>query len=579
MALSIALPYVPQPYPDEILGSWISRIFLQNGNGAWRPLMEAAGYGSKQQGPLLDVVAHDERLERLLAACGTTYERALTTMTTALFWCSLAGSEEKTVPGAPGLPMPVNRGITLRQLSGLGVGRPTGGATTLWHCAECIAEDVDSGRQPYWRRSHQLPTVPYCTTHWLPLQDRCHECGLSTLPAAKNRRGVLQSRCSCGRDLRSVVVPPFDIPGKLKELCILSTQTLTLDAISWNRHAVSDAFRARLSTERTHFRASMASVLAETFPYAQPNRYGICLSYPGTNRSITLNAGPAQTSAPAIAAIVVAAGMSLSQLLDAIKEVSARGKRHPSIRGVDLHRAQGDVAIARRLFLERLSKTNRQPSQLGQVFWFLRFHDFEWLVAHSGGRTNLHRSVPTVEHDRLLLQRHLGDATKPTTSRGIGPAISRATVRDQEWWAEFKSARRNERTLDRRTTMSDIASKRRAAISEAIEGLVASRDRPVRITYGLLGTMTGLTSGQVMLLVTKDAALRSAFSEANASKVRRQLDWALRQLVLKNARITTVLVFRAAGLPATPTTTPYVKRLISEHLSKQRDWVSGHHQS
>lgn len=56
MPVVFRLPYVPQPYPDEILGSWLARVFLQNGNGVWRPLMEAAGYGTKLQVPLFDLV-------------------------------------------------------------------------------------------------------------------------------------------------------------------------------------------------------------------------------------------------------------------------------------------------------------------------------------------------------------------------------------------------------------------------------------------------------------------------------------------------------------------------------------------
>lgn len=568
MSPSFALPYVPEPYPDELLGSWISRIYLQNGNGAWRPFMEATGYGPKQQAPLLDLVSHDARLERLLAAFGTTYERTLTSMTTAPFWLSLAGSEEQRVPGAPGLSMPMNNGRVLKQLSGLGIGRPSGRGTNVWHCAKCVAHDIESGRQPYWRRSHQLPTVPYCTTHWLPLQNCCHACDMLTLPAAKNRRGVLQSRCACGTDLRAVAFPFFEIPHKIKELCILSTQTLTLNEITWNRHAVMDALRSKLSTERVYSRTSIASVLAEAFPFALANRYGICLSFPGTRRTIRLNAGPAQTSAPSIAALLVAAEISFPQLLAAIKEGSSRGKRDPLVKKFSFLHTQDNVDIARKVFLEKRSMTNRVPGQLGQVFWFLRFHDFDWLVAHSGNRTNLHRPVPTVEHDRVLLQRHLGDSTRPTTSRGIGPAITRATVRDHEWWANFKVARRRARIEARRTTNFELATTRRAAISEAIRTLIASQDRPVRVTYGLLGTKTGLTSGQVMLLVTKNSLLQSEFSEANATKVHRQLAWALRLLVSKNKAINSMSVFRTAGLPSTPKMKPFVQELVSKHISQ-----------
>jgi hypothetical protein len=41
----------------------------------------------------------------------------------------------------------------------------------------------------------------------------------------------------------------------------------------------------------------------------------------------------------------------------------------------------------------------------------------------------------------------------------------------------------------------------------------------------------------------------------------------LRMLASENAEITTVKVFRTAGLPQTPNTTPFVRKLISEFRS------------
>lgn len=564
------LPYVPQPYPDEILGSWLARVALQNGNGVWRPLMEAAGYGTKLQSPLFDLVSHDERLDYLLEACGTTYEHALKTRTTVLFWCSLSGSAQVTVPGASSLPMPTQRGKVLKKLSGLGVSRSHGAALARWHCSDCLAEDLERGHQPYWRRSHQLPTVHYCTQHWLPLQSDCQFCGASTRSGTKNSLGVLERNCICGADRRTRQVMSIEVPQAIKELCILSSQTLTLESITWNHGSIRDVWRSKLVQAQIPRRASMISILTAKYPQSIQNAYGIAVPTPGTNRHLVFHAASSRPTASATAALLVAAGLSLKEAVDSLRnsKPSTNKNRHANSLGVV--RTGNQISDARSLFLLKVAKTSRLPSQLGSVYWILRLHDPDWLAATAGDRYRVHSPIPSIEDDRRVLRQNLGSSLKPTSGLGTGPATVRARIRDSEWWSSFKAERKETRTRIHIERIDSAAKMRRRAIAEAIEKLLASLDRPVRITYGLLGQHTGMTPGQVMLQVTKDPELFSALARANSTKIQRQLDWALRALISENAPISTVTVFRKAGLPHTPETTPYVRNIISASYVKRQ---------
>jgi len=488
-------------------------------------------------------------------------------MTTALFWSSLSGSDKVEIPGAPSLPMPINNGKVIQNISMLGFRRAMGKTRQGWYCPACLAEDMDEGRQPYWRRSHHLPTVHYCTTHWLPLLSDCRACGASTLPMSKNALGSLQCRCICGADRRIKDVSTTEVPRVIKELCVFSTQTLTLDSIYWNSQDIRWTLRRKLAQNQALSRASMVSILATTYPEARQNRYGVSIPTPDTDRLLILNTGIGTApTAPTLAALLVASGLSLEATLAGIGDSENQSSSKAMSKKFDVLHARDEIEVARKLFLEKLATYRRSPIYLGRVFLFLRFYDLDWLVSVAGDRFRVNTPIPTIEQDRLTLQ-HLGDSSKPTTRQGTQSAAMRATVRDREWWENFKKSRRQNRFLRRKNDLDDLAISRRASISEAIARLVASRERPIRITYGLLGKNTGLTSNQVMLLVTKDTELFSSLANANASKIQRQLIWALRMLASENAEITTVKVFRTAGLPQTPNTTPFVRKLISEFRS------------
>ena len=93
----------------------------------------------------------------------------------------------------------------------------------------------------------------------------------------------------------------------------------------------------------------------------------------------------------------------------------------------------------------------------------------------------------------------------------------------------------------------------------------------MRITYGALGKLAGLTYLQAMLEVKAAPSLRCAIRNANESKIRRQLEWAVRTLATEGVDLSTTVVLRQAKRPSTPSTVPFVKRLIDLANARRGD--------
>ena len=89
----IHLPYIPTPYPDEILGSWFARISLLSGRGIWRLLFQDSGFSKQIHTPFFDFVTYEERFEQMLVALGTGYEAAMMNLTTLPYWMAFDASD------------------------------------------------------------------------------------------------------------------------------------------------------------------------------------------------------------------------------------------------------------------------------------------------------------------------------------------------------------------------------------------------------------------------------------------------------------------------------------------------------
>lgn len=79
------LPFIPAPYEDEVLGSWLARLEILNGQGAWRETLNQSGYIITAQFSLFDLFDYTERADKLFHSVGLDYNTALSKLSTFSF--------------------------------------------------------------------------------------------------------------------------------------------------------------------------------------------------------------------------------------------------------------------------------------------------------------------------------------------------------------------------------------------------------------------------------------------------------------------------------------------------------------
>ena len=87
----IAIPYLPEPYPDEILGSWLSNIRLHNSEGTWSSLLIAAGFQRWLKAPYFDLFQSFPQNDLLFQLLGKSRASVWMELTTLPYWITFDG--------------------------------------------------------------------------------------------------------------------------------------------------------------------------------------------------------------------------------------------------------------------------------------------------------------------------------------------------------------------------------------------------------------------------------------------------------------------------------------------------------
>jgi hypothetical protein len=236
------LPYLPQPYPDEIFGSWLSRILLNNGKGVWQVMIKKSKFIEDFSIPTywffncFDIPPYCVELESFLNILGTTYERVLLELTTLPYWLTFDSESlsQKKIPGALKISGLVSaNGKYVHQVTAKVMLTGRSSDVRVKFCPHCLEHDREIYGEPYWHRSHQLPFAKFCTDHYCQLLTQCPVCrrdisskknGLITLPKLK---------CDCGNILSNVYQSEQteNVDFILEKI---STQALNCTSTSWD---------------------------------------------------------------------------------------------------------------------------------------------------------------------------------------------------------------------------------------------------------------------------------------------------------------------------------------------------------
>lgn len=546
------LPYIPNPYPDEILGSWLARCALHNGSGAWRVALESAGIGPKQQSPFFNHVDFTPEFEALLKALQTKYDVAITNLSTVPYFSALSGAENTRVPGATNFLMPTS------------VNRPAQSLVNLrrplipWFCPLCTLDDLARCGETYWHRSHQLPTLCYCHLHSTPLLQECPNCHAAARGGDKAKILFPALRCRCGFFFHKAI-SHRRVPKIFRDLSDVSIDALSQTSVDWTRKELNAYLTEQIRSYEKFHGYSIATVLRERFPNAMVGRFAVKVQPPSSAKLMIFYVDGVQRSSLTNAALIAALEDSLPSMIKAF-HLSPRFLKaeEPCVTlAVDFDHLT--VKVARQNLLRRIQATGKSGSQYGVVYWFLRIHDADWLKRQRHCR--FRKDLPTIEEDRESIT-GLGTSVEKGKVGPNCPAILRARVRDRQWLSLFYQGRKNARSYDRSDQALRRQKRESQALYRALNEIVESEKRPVRITYGLLGSRIGLTYLQTMLRVKEDPELRSYIAKANSTKIERQLQWAVRTLQNEGADLNTTAVFKKARLPSAPKTLAFVKQLL-----------------
>lgn len=539
------VPFSVEPYPDEILGSWVRRTVLRNGGESfWKQLRSRSTLPENIN--IFNVPPFNAKVSALLNLLEIEYADALMRLTTFPLYVAFRGDEERLVV-QPLNTFPVDAYSAVLRLGRvnrlcMGMGR------TARYCPICLAEDQRRYGETFWHRVHQLPIVFTCPEHDVPLRSTCYRCGAMPYPRATALVPLPSTSCACGNDLRHVQrwkcepapgylrlarfgktvlnASQFGLPQKDARNYLLSTllpgELQKQQVIAFGRHLMHDyGFEPRATG--WHFPAAEDPGF-DVLPRLTSN----------TDRTIWL------------CYLAAYLGNTYDDVVSSVrKHIDDAGKR--------TGRMSWDVPTARLVALrlrsasvEADTPTKALVRSKKRLYWFLRLVDEQWLretfVDSSPAR------IPDLASDRRTVRKKWremrGRPEIPLVALTESTAAVRAEIRDVEWHQRFFSkvasyrGTRGPSSLDSTakrvvTTRKALfqADKTRIMLLEAsVRKIIECPGKPQWVSATLLAALAGISYGTALRLLRTYPALKEAVRAANKTYRLRTVTWAMGEL-------------------------------------------------
>lgn len=551
-------PFVPQPYPDEILGSWLARISLLNGSGAWRTLLETCGYGRRMERPLFDIPTYDSKIHCLLGHLGVSYEDTLMNLTTYPYWATFESTNE-FIKGSSKLKALQSKGKVVTFLHRVGHQNQSIGSAKPYFCPLCLISDSSNFGQPYWHRSHQLLTLYYCPTHHIPLQNKCMACGTSNISGGKKLRPLPSLVCSCGHDYRKDSESFVTSNEIYRRLTKVSIDALENKEQNWNADNVKSYF-SNLALEKlgpkkgeTYIRIKhvfMAEEISESRYLIRPV---------GFSEQAVFRRNPFLFKAPDFCLILASMNIDFATAAKEFGNTPQLKKSFPGYKKVVGLPESVEVA-----FSELSKRRKRHPkvslARYKTLYWYLRFNGVNALKMLTPNVDLL--PIPSCEDDRTEI---LNTLSKHTNSKYKNTAaIVRATIRDSAWLDDLTQQKYKESKVKKIVAQQHIDDKLIEILKHKLKEILDNERRPERITFIRLGSYIGFSASQIIQLLKKYPEFSREVKRINEEKPRRQLVWAAKELKNEGVVPTTNKIYHKASLPYSPTTSNVVKQLVTD---------------
>ena len=327
--MAYPLPYLVQPLPDEILGSWLARLRALNEYGAWLPTIEMAGYDRHIPTNLFDHAHRGSQLEALLLSLGFSWQTALNSLTTLPFWYAFGLRDKSTLDDVSNNSQESYRGLAPRRPA---IPRSSRVYPSPRYCPQCAVADLHECGAPYWHRAHQLPTVLVCPQHEIPLRAICETCRTIVAPWKSTLVLPLTMRCrSCGDFLtsRSNTKLPRTILKPYVDLAKFSFNAMRHASAGLHpTHAqVRAAFAASVHRPLSEVGMRYGELLMKTFGLSHVGVRTFAGLGPqqslGLPENLALASTPALAGAPEIAAFFCALGRNYSEAQNVFQDYAA----------------------------------------------------------------------------------------------------------------------------------------------------------------------------------------------------------------------------------------------------------------
>lgn len=465
-----SLPYVPQPFPDEILGSWFARVRVISQPGTWKRFASAQTGRRNVHLPFFRM--RNDSLSTLLSALGSSLEVARESMTIAPYWRRFLPTDASSFE------------LKCQQLAA-GVKDPS-----PRFCPACLEDDLRIFGASYWHREHQLPNVLGCRKHRVRLADRCAAC--SRLPAKASSTVIepITVRCECGADLR-------------RQGSELRAPSLYWEFVEFSASALHSPAKSLLGTQYSHVGSQLREQIPLEAALARLAPRGAILvasaSYVSSRELCVLFAATSTKFEDAVMRYQRSAYIPDKQTRQSWCDLS-----HPELRRLLLCWCRLHPGLG--------------PESAGRLYWRVRLLDVRWF--ESRFPSTRRAPVPSVALDRaeICTFLHAGRGSVMWIAAGL-----RAAVRDADWLRSLLNASRTQSLATRTRRRHEAVS---SEIADSIRRLEDARP-PVYITLPRIAQClaSGSSAAELGRLICRSPELELSIRRANETLQKRRLRW------------------------------------------------------
>lgn len=521
----LTLPYLPSAFPDELLGSWLSRLVYLNAESSLSNFAQTYSLDATIKSPLADPVNGGGYVRSLSNLLGFDYDDFVRTFTTKAYW-------------------DVFQPLALESLPNIAAwhGRVRSSTKILRVCPACIDDDLLTQGYPYFHRTHQLHSKA-CPAHALMLQDSCGTCGKPLRSCYEVT--LVPVTCECGAEVipnlkREVANEAWIALAKFSDE-VLAASPADLDIL----HLVPYVFSCATNETGLSGSAGLTRILARCF--GVDGLEWLCRRRQSTqaitNAPIKNKQWTRKFEPHLAAAVLVACGISFDE---AKHEVAyQKSLQSPEKLVVTRSRASDNeprptsISEAKKI-AEEFARHRQQRSGLRAVkpyaYWMLYFQDWTWLWnwAHEREMQSWRKwkQPPSIEEDRIMIC-----GTSSSAKRHM--ARARAYARDRSWLEHYKETRRPK--IDR--------------ISKILPALVAARTqhfaevgRPTKWTITLAAKRLRIPIGTLRGLARRNKPIAALVPESSQDFCGRLIDWGIETCIRQGFNLTPSKVQRTAIL-------------------------------